>query len=120
MMAKITKSDGTDAEVPDEEIWGPPPTKQEITLQRLEQAKAACRARIFAVADEVAQINLAAAAGAGLFSPSELLTYRAGLQWVEAMRQNCGTLAMKHNMEISADESWPDIPAGVAELAERY
>lgn len=119
-MAWIRKSDGTRVEVPDEDVYGPPPTPQEITMQRLEQAKAACKSRIFAVAGEVAQINLAAAAGAGLFTPAELLTYRAGLQWVEDMRQNCGTLAMKHDMDISSDKSWPGVPAGVAELAERY
>lgn len=119
-MAWVRKSDGTRTEVPDEEVWGPPPTKQEITMQRLGEAKAACKVRIFNVADEIAQINLAAAAGAGLFTPAELLTYRTGLQWVEDMRQNCGTLALNHDMVISSDKSWPVVPAGVAELAERY
>lgn len=119
-MAWVRRADGTRVEVPDEDVWGPPPTAQEITLKRLDQAKAACKARIFAVADEIAQINLAAAAGAGLFTPAELLTYRAGLQWVDDMRKNCGTLAMNHDIDIADDKSWPRVPAGVAELAAAF
>lgn len=119
-MARVLKSNGETVEVPDEDVWGPPPTKKEITLQRLELAKVECRRRIYAVADEIAQINLAAAAGAALFTPSELLTYRAGLQWVDAMRQNCGALATDHSADIADDKAWPDVPDGVAELASKY
>lgn len=119
-MAWVRKSDGTREEVPDEDIWGPPPTTQEITATRFGLAKVECKKRIFAIADEIAQINLAAAAGAGLLLPADLLIYRAGLQWVDDMRQNCGALATNHEADISDDASWPTVPAGVAELAERY
>jgi hypothetical protein len=119
-MATIRKSDGSVHEVPDEDVWGPPPTAEQITMQRVAQVKTECKRRIFAVADEIAQINLAAAAGAGLFTPGEILIYRKGLQWVENMRENCVPLAYDHEAEITADASWPAVPDGVAELAAQY
>jgi hypothetical protein len=119
-MAKITRSDGTTREVSDEDVWGPPPTEREITEQRLEDAKTECRKRIYAVVDQIAQVNLAADAAAERMSPTDLLTYRNGLEWVEGMRANCRRLAADHRADIAADDTWPAVPDGVAELAERY
>ncbi|MCB1410477.1 MAG: hypothetical protein KDK22_13625 [Rhodobacteraceae bacterium] len=71
--------------------------------------KAECRMRIHAVADQIAQINLAAAAAAGALSGDQMAVYRAGLAWVEAMRAACASGA-----------DWPGLPAGVADLAARF
>jgi hypothetical protein len=71
--------------------------------------KAECRMHIHAVADQIAQINLAAAAAAGALSGDQMAVYRAGLAWVDAMRAACASGA-----------DWPDLPAGVADLAARF
>ena len=71
--------------------------------------KADCRMRIHAVADQIAQINLAAAAAAGALSADQMQVYRAGLAWVDAMRAACASGA-----------DWPDLPAGVASLAAQF
>ncbi len=71
--------------------------------------KAECKARIFAVADDMAQINLAAAAAANLLPPDELAIYQAGLGWVAAMRA-----------ASAGGGDWPEVPEGVAELAARF
>jgi hypothetical protein len=75
----------------------------------LETHKAECRARIFAVADAIAQMNLAAIAAAGMLAPDQMTVYRAGLAWIDAMRAACAT-----------GTGWPKVPDGVAELAARF
>ncbi len=77
--------------------------KQQLDARRID-----CRTRIFAVCDEIAQINLASAASAGLFNAEQMEVYRAGLAWIDAMRTAC----------VSGD--WPDPPAQVVELASRF
>lgn len=119
-MAWVRRSDGTRIQVTSKSIWGPPPTEQQITDRRLEQAKAECRNRIFAVADEIAQVNLAAAAAGGLLTPEQMTVYRSGLVWIHQMRANCAALAGDHGSDIPSDASWPDIPAGVAKLAAAF
>lgn len=76
--------------------------------EALAARKAECRARIVAVCDQIAQINLAAAAAAGALTPKDAETHRALLAWVDAMRAACAT------------GDWPDVPAGVAELAAKF
>lgn len=70
--------------------------------------KADCRRRIFAVMDEAAQMNLAAAAAAGTLEEEQMAIYRAGLAWIHAMRAAC------------ADGNWPEPPAEVVALASRF
>jgi hypothetical protein len=76
---------------------------------RLAARKADCRVRIHAVADQIAQINLAAAAAAGALDEGQMALYRAGLGWIEAMRAACASGA-----------DWPDVPPGVADLAAAF
>ncbi|QAX31810.1 hypothetical protein ETW24_19125 [Leisingera sp. NJS204] len=76
----------------------------ELALAR----KAECRERILAVADETAQMNLAAAAAAGALDETQLQIFRSGVSWIHAMR------------EAQADGNWPDVPPGVAELAAAF
>jgi hypothetical protein len=70
--------------------------------------KAECRTRIFAVVDQTAQMNLAAAAAAGVLSEAQMGVYRAGLSWIHAMRA------------AQVDGNWPDVPAGVQDLADAF
>ena len=98
-------------------------TSEEKAVEALEQArevsKREARRRILAVADETAQINLAAAVAAQVITAEELAAYRAGLAWVAGMRAAWGPMA-DAGLDPSDDANWPAVPAGVAELAGRF
>ena len=81
--------------------------------------KAECRRRILAVADETAQINLAAAAGANLLTDEQRTVFIAGLQWIGQMRAAWPTLVASGS-DLSDDANWPAVPAGAAELAAAF
>lgn len=82
-------------------------------------AKAECRRRIVAVADETAQMNMSAACAAGLLSAEQLAAYQAGLAWVAAMRAAWSTI-VTNALDPADDANWPAVPAGVAELADAF
>jgi|GEM_PF-2994469 len=69
--------------------------------------KAECRRRILAVVNETAQINLAAAAAGDSLSPADLVTYKAGLDWIAAMRTKCRDLIVAGDDTYKADDHWP-------------
>jgi hypothetical protein len=81
-------------------------------------AKAECYRRIIAVVDEMAQLNLASVAAAGLLPAPDLAVYIAGLEWVAAMRAAWPAAARADN--ATDDALWPPVPAGVAELGGRF
>lgn len=83
--------------------------------KRIAAIKAECRAAILAVADETAQMNLAAAASAGLLSNAQMATWVSALGWVAAMRGEYATAALAGD-----DPAWPDLPEGVADLVGRF
>lgn len=78
-----------------------------------------CRRRIFAVVDEMAQINLAAASGAGLLTAEQMAAYVAGLLWIQQMRGAWAGLVAS-GADLSDDANWPAIPAGAATLAATF
>jgi hypothetical protein len=78
------------------------------TIAALAARKSQCRARIFAVVDQTAQMNLSAAAAAGVLDEVQMGTYRSGLAWIQATRA----------AYLNGD--WPDVPPGVAELAAQF
>lgn len=88
----------------------------EALAARKEAARRECRRRIFAVADETAQMNLTAARAAGLLTSEQQTTHNAGLAWVAAMRAAWEPMAEASEDPLD-DANWPAIPAGVAELA---
>jgi len=76
--------------------------------KQIADRKDECRSRIFAVVDQITQMNLAATAAAGGFTTEEMDTYRIGLQWI-------------HDMQAAVTTGdWPVVPAGVEELAARF
>ena len=87
----------------------------EANEARKTKLSAECRRGIVAVADETAQINLTAAASAGLLSAGQMQTWIAALGWVSAMRGEYARAAMEGDEPI-----WPDVPAGVVELVELF
>lgn len=82
--------------------------------------KAECKKRIYAVANEVTQVNIAAAAATDLLSAEDLATFKSALGWVDAMRANVATLVDADEGDYENDNKWPAVPAGVAELAAKY
>jgi len=90
------------------------------TLQHTELTRAECRRRIYTVADETAQINLAAAAAAGTLDETQMGVYRNGLDWVAQMRATCRVLADDPQRSATDDAEWPPLPDGLAELADLF
>ena len=88
--------------------------------QRAETIKAECRRRIFAVADDMAQINLAAAAAAGALDDVQMRVYRSGLAWVAEMRGTCRVLMADPERNPGADAEWPGLPDGLVGLAGQF
>lgn len=88
----------------------------EALARRRITAQQECRRRIFAVADETAQMNLTAARAAGLLTSAQQTTHTAGLGWVADMRAAWGPMADAGDDPFD-DANWPAIPAGVVELA---
>lgn len=88
--------------------------------ERARAVRAECAMRIFAVADQAAQMNLASAAAVGLLDADQIATYKAGLSWVAAMRTACGAAIADPDLDHTADAAWPAVPAGVAELARAF
>lgn len=85
---------------------------------RAAAARAECRRRILAVANETAQMNLAAAAAAGLLTAEETRIYALGVGWVAAMRAACAGAAAA--ADPGGDSLWPPIPEGVKALSARF
>ncbi|MEM8813414.1 MAG: hypothetical protein AAGF59_12410 [Pseudomonadota bacterium] len=81
--------------------------------------KGECQRRIFVVVDEIAQINLAATAAAGLLG-EELPIYQSGLSWIKAMRAACAALIASGDTTFADDRNWPDPPGDVIALAKAY
>lgn len=89
---------------------------EEDLARAMAAGKAECRRRILAVADETAQINLAAAAAADQLTPEQRSAYVAGLSWIMQMRAAWPALAQT-GADLADDANWPPVPAGAADLA---
>ena len=77
--------------------------------------KAEARRRIETVLDDRTQMNLVGAAIAGDLSRAEMVLFRASRRWIAET-----LAAMRVAASSSADPDWPDIPAGLRELAARF
>ncbi|PYG33131.1 hypothetical protein [Pelagimonas varians] len=77
--------------------------------------KGKCRANILAVLDEYTLSNIQGAAIAGELDAGDMDIFRAGRAWVAAMLDEC-----RAAISSGDDPAWPDLPAGVADLAEKY
>ena len=82
-------------------------------------ARAECQRRLLAVASEATQINMAAAAAAGLLPKDQMTTYRAWVEWVAAMRVQAAVLADKA-LDPTDDACWPECPPEAIALARAF
>lgn len=84
--------------------------------QRRAEAKAECGRRIEVAFPTSAQMNLAAAAAIGVtLTDDQVLTYVDAVAWVQDMRARVNDLALS-DLAIDADENWPPMPDGMADL----
>jgi hypothetical protein len=86
---------------------------------RRDAGRLECRRRIFEVVDEMAQINLAAAAGAGLLTEEQRAAYISGLGWITQMRGTWPDL-VDTGADLSDDANWPAVPDGAAALVAAF
>lgn len=82
--------------------------------------KMECGRRIYAVASQAAQTNMAAARAAGMLTPEQNDAFEAGLLWIASMQATCRALALSLPDSYADDASWPPCPANVAALAAAF
>lgn len=82
--------------------------------------KAECQRRIYSVVDQIAQVNLAAAAAGGVFAPEQMTVYRVGLAWIASMRAACGQLVVNKDETFEEDRHWPDPGPTIIALADQF
>lgn len=123
----LTEESGVVAasEVDTPELWtkvlAASPTAFRIPADELaSMVKAECQRRIYAVVDQVAQVNLAAAAAGGVLTAEQMTVYRAGLAWIAAMRAACGTLIAASDQAFAEDRHWPTPEASIVTLADAF
>ena len=96
---------------------------------RVGAIKAECRRRIYAHASPEAQMNVATALGAASAKTASarsaeetalIAGAQKGIEWVAAMRNQIAVLAADANADITADASWPDVPAEAAALYSQF
>lgn len=92
-----------------------------LALESLKSdVKAECQRRIYAVVDQVAQVNLAAAAAGGVLTTDQKDAYRSSLTWIASMRARCGELIATREQTFAVDRHWPATPAEVIAIAKAF
>ena len=93
----------------------------------LDLAKEECGARISGYASTNTQLNLLAARGADIMSAEDVTAFGDAVVWIATMRATYGVLAAAddgfekyHERVIKNDASWPELPANVLALVEKY
>ncbi len=79
-----------------------------------------CRRRIYAIASQAAQTNMAAARAADLLTKDENSAFAAGLGWITMMRNACAALIEAKDETFADDAQWPNCPPAVVALAAKF
>lgn len=90
----------------------PPPSVDDV--------KAECGRRIYAIASAPTQINMAAAEAAGRLTPEQSAAFVAGLDWITAMRAACASIIAGGIVDYTDDAHWPVCPPEVVALANAF
>ena len=117
-MAQVRKSDGTVVEVPDEDVWGPAKTQEQINAERIPLIKAEAYRRIVAIVPEwrqrnlLAQASLLAEKGRDNWSTAETAAWEAGeAVWSQVAAIRAASDVLEAMEEIPADFTddsyWP-------------
>ena len=73
--------------------------------------------RINAHASLPTQLNLSAAAGGGILNEEQMAAYKAGLVWIDQIRQTGKALLEAADPNYLDDDKWPEVPEAAAKLA---
>ncbi|MCB1423176.1 MAG: hypothetical protein KDJ69_12070 [Nitratireductor sp.] len=76
--------------------------------------------RIYAHASAATQMNMAAAAAAGLLNADQMAAFQAGLAWVAAMRAKGAELAAAGAVDFADDSHWPEPSPEAVALAAAF
>jgi hypothetical protein len=98
-----------------------PAAPPELTVEeRMTEAAQECSRRIYAIADETAQMNMASMASAGLMPADQLDSWKQALFWVVQMRGTWRGLASDTTKVITDNVNWPECPTAAAALAKGF
>ncbi len=90
--------------------------KRAVELQaRLKQIKSEVEKRIVSIIDGNAQTSLLAAGLVGSLSAEDLEIFKKGQEWIEATKAEGRRVFAE-----GGEPSWPEVPDGVKELADRF
>jgi hypothetical protein len=92
-------------------------TAAELHAQRVKEE---CRTRIFEIADQISQTNLATACSAGRMTEEDIGSYNELLDWIGAMREACRSMAHAPGPNGADSGAWPVPPASAASIARRF
>jgi hypothetical protein len=95
-------------------------TAEETAAMRMAEAAQECSRRIYAIADQTAQMNMASMASAGLMSTDQLDAWKQALFWVGQMRGTWRGLAADVSKVITDNTHWPKCPVAAAALADGF
>jgi uncharacterized protein YecT (DUF1311 family) len=88
---------------------------EKMRQDRADQTRAACRLHILNVMDEDAQANLSARAALNQLDKGDQKTAKAAIAWIAEMIAEC-----RAAVDQGRTPDWPSVPAGVADLGQRY
>jgi hypothetical protein len=103
--------------------------QQALFQVRMKSVSDECRKRIYAVASQEAQMNMATAASlisaktASQRSEAEagvLIGLQDAIDWVQSMRAAVGAISADPDADIESDENWPVAPASAVAVASQF
>lgn len=86
----------------------------------IEAVNRECERRIYAVASDNAQKNLAARSGRNKLTPEQLVVYDAGLDWIDDMQKAARSIVATNNKSYKDDKHWPAPTQEMINLANAY
>lgn len=93
------------------------PTSQELQDHIVSGVRLHVAERILSHASQGTQMNMAAAAAAGILDDDQLAAFREGLQWVAAVRLKGKELIQNGVADYENDEHWPEPSEAATALA---
>ena len=96
------------------------PTAAELQSEHQAGVRTEVARRILAQASYSTQMNMAAAAAAGVLDGDQLAAFREGLQWVDSMRQKGKELILNGDADYQNDEHWPEPTEAASALAATF
>ena len=91
----------------------------QTSMEFVAQVKEFVGAKIFAHASQNTQMNMSAAAAAGVLTDEQLVAFREGLQWIAQIRAK-GVDVVKEKQLDFATHDWPEPSTPAQQLADAF